>query len=550
VAKSPDAGFGGTINAPAVFTSKPARRQGHGPRRSVDLVRRRRASRPPIARLAAGSRGYSILGCWRLRGDVFVWFPGLPAGNALKHGAGEFCLRATSPVLRHGLATPTPSRGTGRGAEMGILIPRESLGRRKRSTRGADQTAPSLSVRPGHGVFASAERRFSGTGIEGCWAQGGGYPSIRHRRRRHAAARTRGTPARRPRYFVLPLPATSPSALGGRPSVWLDPRNFCAMRKLELSSAQAALEQWRNGALPLLGASTPLWRGVIARPDTVKPDSGNCDPPPAQMGRELGYSRQPPPRSHQEANSRDRKRYVEVRQRAGRRQSAVCKSRGRRISYGRGTDHDAPRWRKPISYRHRDRANVAIEASDITLMPRGVGRCLDGSVSVAKDMRVIRQICSGLRLQSLAFPSPRSALSFTVGCCRRCCIRAARRFHVSGVERPSEGKQSKVKWANGKWKVIQGAPGNFCLCRFGLAFTFTYMPQRNSSALPTGIHVSFPTRPAHISACSATILYPLAARFADSSAPRLILFTICIPPLSMAVSIAARRPLRFPLRFP
>ena len=401
VAKSPGAKvFGGTINGAGSFRFT-ARRVGEGTalRQIVALVRDAQGSRPPIARgWPTWSADTFAMGVLAIAAVTFVvWFLVSPPETRLSMALVNFVsvLIIACPCAM-GLATPTAVLvGTGRGAELGILIRNGEVLETAQSidtvvldktgtiTRGAPEVTEVLPLN-GYSTqdllrLAAAAERYSEHPL--------------------AAAVTRyatrsGIAAPESSAFRATAGGGVAATVGAREVLVGSPR-FLRERKIELQSGDAALDRVAGaGATPLLTAVDGTLAGVIAVADAVKPDSAEAVRRLRDMGLEVWMITGDNRRTAEAIASQVGIESVlwEVLPEGKAAAVRALQERGRRVAMVGDGINDAPALAQAnLGIAIGTGADVAIEASDITLV-RGELAGVEKALTLSrKTMRTIRQ---------------------------------------------------------------------------------------------------------------------------------------------------------------
>jgi P-type Cu+ transporter len=391
--------FGGTINRTGGFRFE-ARRVGKETalQQIVAQVQKAQGSRPPIARLADVISGYFTIGVLIIAAITFlVWFLVSPPETRLTMALVNFVsvLIIACPCAM-GLATPTAVLvGTGRGAEMGILIRNGEaletaqsidtvvLDKTGTITRGAPEVTE---VHPLNGyseqnllrLAASAERYSE-------------HPLAAAILRR---ARIRGIAVEESRGFR----ATAGNGVFARihdHAVLVGSPKFLRDRQVELESAQSTLERVADaGATPVLVSADGFLAGVIAVADSIKPDSAATVRHLRELGLDVwmitGDNRRSAEAIARQAGIDSVMWEVPPEGKAS--AIRILQDRGRRVAMVGDGINDAPALAQAnLGIAIGTGADVAIEASDITLIRgelAGVERALTLS---RKTMRTIRQ---------------------------------------------------------------------------------------------------------------------------------------------------------------
>jgi Cu+-exporting ATPase len=400
VAKSAGAKvFGGTINRTGSFQFE-AKRVGKETalQQIIALVQNAQGSRPPIARLADVVSGYFTMGVLAIAVVTFgVWFLVSPAETRLSMALVNFVsvLIIACPCAM-GLATPTAVLvGTGRGAEMGILIRNGEaletaqaidtvvLDKTGTITRGSPEVT---AVHPLNGYSEQDLLRLAAS-------------AERYSEHLLAAAVTgyagqRGIEVEESSGFRATAGNGVFARVGGR-AVLVGSPKFLRYGQVDLESGQAALERVaETGATPVSVAVDGRLAGVIAVADTVKPDSKAAIGRLHEMGLEVWMITGDNQRTA-EAIARQvgiDSVLWEVTPEGKTAAIRKLQDRGRRVAMVGDGINDAPALAQAdLGIAIGTGTDVAIEASDITLIRGELGGVEMALALSRKTMRTIRQ---------------------------------------------------------------------------------------------------------------------------------------------------------------
>jgi len=391
--------FSGTINVAGAFRFE-ARRVGKETtlQQIITLVKNAQSSRPPIARLADVVSGYFTVAVLAIAVVTFiVWFLVAPRETRLTMALVNFVsvLIIACPCAM-GLATPTAVLvGTGRAAELGILIKNGEALETAQSidtvvldkTGTITQGAPRVSE-------ASALNAFSEQDLLRFAAAAEQYSEHPIARALIQHVRDLGIPIEESTLFRSTA-GNGVSARVAGSDVLVGSPHFLRDRQIDVDSAHAALERLTQaGSTPVMVAVDGLLAGVIAVSDAIKPDSEYAISRLRQMGLELwmitGDNRQ----AAEAIAGRVGIAHVMCEVPPAGKASAIqsLQDRGRRVAMVGDGVNDAPALAQAnLGIAIGSGADVAIEASDITLL-RGDLSGVEKALTLSRrTMRTIRQ---------------------------------------------------------------------------------------------------------------------------------------------------------------
>ena len=398
VAKLPGAQvFSGTINVAGAFRFE-ARRVGKETtlQQIITLVKNAQSSRPPIARLADVVSGYFTVAVLAIAVVTFiVWFLVAPRETRLTMALVNFVsvLIIACPCAM-GLATPTAVLvGTGRAAELGILIKNGEALETAQSidtvvldkTGTITQGAPRVSE-------AAALNGFSEQDLLRFAAAAEQYSEHPIARALIQHVRDLGIPIEDSTLFR----ATAGNGVSARVAgsdILVGSPHFLRSREVDVDNAE--LERFtETGSTPVMVAVDGLLAGVIAVSDAIKPDSEYAISGLRQMGLELWMITGDNRRAAEAIAGQVGIAHVMCEVAPAGKASAIqsLQDRGRRVAMVGDGVNDAPALAQAnLGIAIGSGADVAIEASDITLL-RGDLSGVEKALTLSRrTMRTIRQ---------------------------------------------------------------------------------------------------------------------------------------------------------------